>query len=197
MTQKRLERRLSKRVGIRVFKRTHSQSADGDTAATDTDDTDERSGDASHRPLRRRVLSPIGGPVDWEYETSCPEPDPFPVLGSPQQVSRQAPEVQRSYASVLKHETRWFPDTLRDVASQDLETPFQGGRDGTSQRVDTTGNFDPYQSSHAPPGHVDADPVHYDALQAPDLQNQGKVIPCPLKQQNGCSGKDANMASLE
>jgi len=100
MTQKRLERRLSKRISIRVFKRPHSQSADGDTGATDTDG--ERSGDASIRRLRRRVLSPVGGPIDWEYETSSPEPDSFPVLGSPKQVPRQFREVQRSYASVLK-----------------------------------------------------------------------------------------------
>lgn len=69
MAQKRLERRLSKRVSIRVFKRPHSQSADGDTAATDTDDADERNGDASIRRLRRRVLSPVGGPIDWEDST--------------------------------------------------------------------------------------------------------------------------------
>lgn len=102
MTQKRLERRLSKRVSIRVFKRPHSQSANGDAGATDTDDANERSGDASIRRLRRRMLSPVGGPIDWEYATSSPEPDSFPVLGSPKQVPRQDRNVQRSYASVLK-----------------------------------------------------------------------------------------------
>ncbi|KAM0704267.1 hypothetical protein Q7P35_008500 [Cladosporium inversicolor] len=102
MTQKRLERRLSKRVSIRVFKRPHSQSANGDTGTTDTDDAIERSGDASIRRLRRRMLSPVGGPIDWEYATSSPEPDSFPVLGSPKQVPRQDRNVQRSYASVLK-----------------------------------------------------------------------------------------------
>jgi hypothetical protein len=102
MTQKRIERRLSKRVSVRVFKRPHSQSADGDSRATDTDDVDERSGDASIRRLRRRVLSPVGGPIDWEYETSSPEPDSFPVLGSPKRVPRQDLNVLRSYASVLK-----------------------------------------------------------------------------------------------
>jgi len=102
MAQKRLERRLSKRVSIRVFKRPHSQSADGDTRATDTDDADERSGDVSIRRLRRRVLSPVGGPIDWEYATSSPEPDSFPILGSPKQIPRQDGNVQRTYASVLR-----------------------------------------------------------------------------------------------
>lgn len=102
MAQKRLERRLSKRVSIRVFKRPHSQSADGDTVATDTDDADERNGDVSIRRLRRRVLSPVGGPIDWEYATSSPEPDSFPILGSPRQVPRLDQTVQRTYASVLR-----------------------------------------------------------------------------------------------
>lgn len=102
MAQKRLERRLSKRVSIRVFKRPHSQSADGDTVATDTDDADERNGDASIRRLRRRVLSPVGGPIDWEYATSSPEPDSFPVLGSPRQIPSLDQTVQRTYASVLR-----------------------------------------------------------------------------------------------
>jgi hypothetical protein len=39
--------------------------------------------------------------------------------------------------------------------------------------------------------------VHSDALQAPEFRKPGTVIPCPLKLQNGCSGKDENMASLE
>jgi hypothetical protein len=118
MTQKRLERRLSKRVDTGIFKRTHSQRADGDTAATDIDDTDERSGDASIRRLRRRVLSPVGGPIDWEYETSCPEPDPFPVLGSPKQVPRQVPEVQRSLKVSKKS---YYTPTYRD--SKAIERP--------------------------------------------------------------------------
>lgn len=173
MTQKRLERRLSKRVDIGVFKRPHSQSGNGDTTASDTDDADERSGDASIRRLRRRVLDPVGGPIDWEYATS-PLSEDF-----------------------THDEIGWFPDTLEYSASQELETPFQGDRDETYQQMDTTGQLLPCQSSHAPPSHVDASPVDYDALQAPDLRNQGTVIPCPLKQQNGCSGKDANMATLE
>ena len=173
MTQKRMERRLSKRVSVRVFKRPHSQSADGDSRATDTDDVDERSGDASIRRLRRRVLDPVGGPFDWESETSSSSED-------------------------FTHDERGrFPDTLEYLASQGLETPIQGHRDATYQQIDTMGQLDPCQSSHAPPSHVDASLVDYDALQAPDLRNQGTVIPCPLKQQSGCSGKDANMATLE
>jgi hypothetical protein len=102
MTQKRISRRLSKRSSIRVFKRPHSQSADGNTVATDTDDLDERNGDASIRRLRRRVLSPVGGPIDYEDATSSPEPDSFPTLGSPRPRPRQDQNVQRTYASVLK-----------------------------------------------------------------------------------------------
>ena len=102
MTQNRLSRRLSKRSSIRVFKRPHSQSADGDTAATDTEDADGRNGDASIRRLRRRVLSPMGEPIDYEDATSSPEPDSFPTLGSPRPRPRQDQNVQRSYASVLK-----------------------------------------------------------------------------------------------
>lgn len=101
MTQKRLERRLSKRVSIRVFKRPHSQSADGDTRSTDTtDDVDERNGDASIRRLRRRMLSPVGGPIDWDEDSrSSPEPG---VLASAKQGSSQDRKVQRTYASVLR-----------------------------------------------------------------------------------------------
>jgi hypothetical protein len=61
MAQKHLERRVNKRVGIRVFKRSHSQSADGESGANDTDTDNERYGDtvdASVRRLRRRILIP-------------------------------------------------------------------------------------------------------------------------------------------
>ena len=109
MTQKRLSRRLSKRVSIRVFKRPHSQSADGDAAATDTDDAGERNGDASARRLRRRVLSPVGGPIDWEDAMSSPEPDPFPALGSPRPRARQDANLLRSYASVLQGDDAGLP----------------------------------------------------------------------------------------
>lgn len=99
MAAKRQQRRLSKRVSIRVFKRPHSQSADGDTAATDTDDANERNGDASVRRLRRRMLSPVGGPVDWEDGRSSPEPG---VLASARQGFGQERRMQRTYASVLR-----------------------------------------------------------------------------------------------
>jgi hypothetical protein len=98
MAQKRRERRLSKRVSIRVFKRPHSQSANSASGATDTDDPNERSGDASARRLRRRVLSPVGGPIDWEDARSSQDPD---VLGSPKQESNEVRRV-RTYAAVLR-----------------------------------------------------------------------------------------------
>jgi hypothetical protein len=98
MAQKRRERRLSKRVSIRVFKRPHSQSANSASGATDTDDANERNGDASARRLRRRVLSPVGGPIDWEDARSSPEPS---VLGSPNQASNEVRRV-RTYAAVLR-----------------------------------------------------------------------------------------------
>ena len=99
LTQKRLERRLSKRVSIRVFKRPHSQSANGDNGATDTDDEDERNGNESVRRLRRRMLSPVGGPIDWEDERSSPEPA---AMGPAKQGFAQGRTVQRTYASVLR-----------------------------------------------------------------------------------------------
>jgi hypothetical protein len=91
----------------------------------------------------------------------------------------------------------WFPGTLRYFAGQDLKTPFQGDLDKTYEQFDTTGKLGRCQSNYAPPDHVDASFVQHDTLQALDLRKQGTVIPCPLKQQNGCSGKDENMASLE
>lgn len=99
MAQKRLERRLSKRVSIRVFKRPHSQSVNGDAGATDTDDADERNGNESIRRLRRRVLSPVGGPIDWEDERSSPEPA---AMGPAKQEFVQGRSAQRTYASVLR-----------------------------------------------------------------------------------------------
>ena len=102
MTQNRLQRRASKRSSLRVFKRPHSQSANGDTGATDTDDPNERS-DASPRRQRRRILSPVSGPIELEDARSSPEPASLDdVLASVKQKSRQDRKVQRTYASVLK-----------------------------------------------------------------------------------------------
>jgi hypothetical protein len=63
MARKRLQRRLSKRATIQVLKRTHSQIADDDTGATDTDEdnVDLRSGRATARRLMRRKVSLSGG----------------------------------------------------------------------------------------------------------------------------------------
>jgi hypothetical protein len=99
MAQKRAERRLSKRSSIRVFKRLHSESVNSDTAATDTDDADERNGDASRKRLRRRVLSPVGGPIACEDARSSPE---SAVSVSAKQEHGQYRTVQRTYASVLR-----------------------------------------------------------------------------------------------
>lgn len=115
MTQNRLQRRLSKRTSLRVFKRPHSQTANSDNGATDTDDADER-GDASirRRRLRRRMLSPVAGPVDWEDGRSSPKPAGLDdVLASVKQESGQDRKVQRTYASVLKGD-----DDDRTVESQ-------------------------------------------------------------------------------
>lgn len=91
----------------------------------------------------------------------------------------------------------WFPQNLTDIDRQDLEKQFQGDSEETYRQVDTTGKLTHCQSSHVPLGHVDAGPVHCDAIQASDLRKPGTVIPCPLKLKSGCSGKDENMASLE
>lgn len=91
----------------------------------------------------------------------------------------------------------WFSHNLTDCDRRGLDTQFQGDRVGTYQQVDATGKLAHRQISHVPPGHVDASPVHCNALQASDLRKPGTVIPCPLKLKNGCSGKDENMASLE
>lgn len=90
-----------------------------------------------------------------------------------------------------------FPYNLTDFERQGLETQFQGDQEETYQQVDTTGELAHCQSSHVPPGHVDASPAHCDAIQAPDVRKPGTVIPCPLTLKSGCSGKDENMASLE
>lgn len=90
-----------------------------------------------------------------------------------------------------------FPDTSREFTSQDFETSFEGNQDETYPRLDTTKKLIHSQDSHAPPGPVDATPVISETLQASGHRKPGTVIPCPLKQHDGCSGKDENMASLE
>jgi hypothetical protein len=44
---------------------------------------------------------------------------------------------------------------------------------------------------------VEHERVHNNASKSQKLRVGGTVIPCPLEQQNGCSGRDENMASLE
>ena len=102
MTQKRLQRRLSKRTSLRVFKRLHSQTTNSDNGDSDTDDLNDHSGSASARRLRRRMLSPVGRPIDWEEAMSSPEPS-----GASRSFELEAGQdggrsTQRTYASVLK-----------------------------------------------------------------------------------------------
>lgn len=51
-------RRMSKRMGSRIFKRSHSQSVKSDTDITDADAMDDQDVAASQRRLRRRVRGP-------------------------------------------------------------------------------------------------------------------------------------------
>jgi hypothetical protein len=101
------------------------------------------------------------------------------------------------YESFRRDDKGLFPYTSREFASQGFEPSFEGNQDGTRPRVDTTKKLIHSQDSHAPPGPVDATPVLSETLQASDYRKPGTVIPCPLKQHDGCSGKDENMASLE
>lgn len=74
MTKRRRERRLSKRTSSRVFKRPHSQSANSDTDAVDTDAAIDRSRNGSVKRLRRRVHDAVAGSVNLEDSDSSPEP---------------------------------------------------------------------------------------------------------------------------
>lgn len=58
MQKRRRERRLSRRTGSRVFKRSHSQSIKGDTDATDSDGINDQDVEVGARRLRRRVRGP-------------------------------------------------------------------------------------------------------------------------------------------
>jgi hypothetical protein len=53
------------------------------------------------------------------------------------------------------------------------------------------------QSNDTLTGRVGDKPVHNETSQPQKPRASGTVIPCPLEQQNGCSGRDENMASLE
>jgi hypothetical protein len=103
MTQKRQQRRLSKRTSVRIFKRLHSQTTNSDNEEADTDDRNDRNGDASARRLRRRMLSPVGGHIDWE-EDAMSSPEPSSASRSFEQEDGQdgRRSTQRTYASVLK-----------------------------------------------------------------------------------------------
>jgi len=101
MIQKRLQRRLSKRTSLRMFKRLHSQTTNSDNEDTDTDERNDRSGAASARSVRRRMLSPVGGPIDWEDAMSSPESNTASRSFEPD-AGQEARSTQRTYASVLK-----------------------------------------------------------------------------------------------
>lgn len=64
--KKRRQKHLKKRKNSRVFKRSHSQSAKGDSEATDPDAMGDHDLDASTRRLRRRVRGPEGTKVGFD-----------------------------------------------------------------------------------------------------------------------------------
>jgi hypothetical protein len=104
MTQKRLQRRLSKRTSMRMFKRLHSQTTNSDNEDADTDERNDRSGGASIRSVRRRMLSPVpnGDPIDWEEAMSSPEPSSASRSFEQEAGQEGRGTTQRTYASVLK-----------------------------------------------------------------------------------------------
>jgi hypothetical protein len=104
MTQKRLQRRLSKRTSMRMFKRLHSQTTNSDNEDADTDERNDRSGGASIRSVRRRMLSPVpnGDPIDWEEAMSSPEPSSASRSFEQDAGQEGRGTTQRTYASVLK-----------------------------------------------------------------------------------------------
>jgi hypothetical protein len=103
MTQRRLQRRLSKRTSLRIFKRLHSQTTNSDNEEAEPDDRNDRNGDASARRLRRRMLSPVGGPIDWD-EDAMSSPEPSSASRSfEHEAGQDGGRInQRTYASVLK-----------------------------------------------------------------------------------------------
>jgi hypothetical protein len=105
MTQNRLQRRLSKRTSLRMFKRPYSQTINSDNEDADTDERNDRSGAASARSVRRRMLSPVpvGGPIDWEDPMSSPEPSSVSRSFEQEAGQNGSRSTQRTYASVLKN----------------------------------------------------------------------------------------------
>lgn len=77
MRRARRQRRLSKRAGYRIFKRSHSQSVKSDSEVTDTDARDDHDLSSKARRLRRRVNGPnqtIVEMMSGEDEEMSPEP---------------------------------------------------------------------------------------------------------------------------
>jgi len=68
--QGRRLRRLSKRMGSRVFKRSHSQSVNSDGGVTDADAMPDHDLPASQRRLRRRTRGPEGDAAFGDIPTS-------------------------------------------------------------------------------------------------------------------------------
>jgi hypothetical protein len=66
-------RRMSKRMGSRVFKRSHSESIKGDSEVTDLDAMNDHDRAASQRRLRRRVRGPTDGIALEDIPRSSPE----------------------------------------------------------------------------------------------------------------------------
>ncbi|TKA66297.1 hypothetical protein B0A55_10893 [Friedmanniomyces simplex] len=78
----RRQRRLSKRVGSRAFKRSHSQSVKGEETmeeVTDPDQMDDQDLEASRRRLRRRVRGPEDGTAVVFEDAPRSSPDPGSV----------------------------------------------------------------------------------------------------------------------
>lgn len=81
MTKKRRERRLSRRTGSRIFKRSHSQSVKSESEVTDTDALDDQDVEASARRLRRKVRGPVEG-FKLVFEDIRSSPEPGSLTGS-------------------------------------------------------------------------------------------------------------------
>lgn len=105
MQRVRRERRLSKRLARRPFKRRHSQSNNSESEVTDVDAMDDQDVPSSARRLRRRMKGPDDVELRLEFNlrasTISPQP-PSPSLsriGGRRQTAAQRPQRGRGVTS--------------------------------------------------------------------------------------------------
>ena len=116
LTKKRRERRLSKRTGSRVFKRSHSQSVKSESEVTDTDAMDDHDVEASARRLRRKVRGQVDG-LKLVFEDIRSSPELSSVAGSAGEGRREF--VRKVSPSAARQ--AYKQPTVEDADAMELE----------------------------------------------------------------------------